>query len=234
MKKFVGIFFWCCLSLGTEPEAPPEPDLEFGPQPVIQVETNSLEANQKHSSWRGALEFGGIGALSTVEEQPDYSGGLGWNIGLQAEYRSEKPYHFTGTLGYQLLTLTKFIASSGGVVLDQYSEFRQTQEGLYGQVFYGQKVFHSGADQKEQFEVFWDLGIEYFYALHAVQETSFNTVNEFEPSKFLFAVTGGSIAWKIRGDWELLGHGRFFINTVGESQWRLMGARLTLALSIPL
>jgi len=218
------------IELGPQQLTPSSPPSE----PAFEKSEPPIEKNEKASPWRGALEFGGIGAFSTVEDQPDYSGGLGWNVGLQGEYRSPKSFRFMGALGYQSLTITKFIASSGGVILDQYSEYRQTQTGPYGQIFYGLRVLQAGPESREPFELFLDLGVEYFHALQARQETSFNTANDFTPSRFLFAVAGASIAWKVRGDWELLGHGRFFINTAGESQWRLMGGRLTLAFSIPL
>lgn len=240
MKKIGFLFLMARLCFAME-------TLEYGPQLPPQVRSQTdLETEvpaptpvpiptiENKSPWRGALEFGGTGAFSTVEDQPDYSGGLGWNVGLQAEYRTPRSFRFTGSLGYQSLTITKFIASSGGVILDQFSEYQQTQTGPYGQILFGQRVLQSGPKSREPFELFVDLGVEYFHGLNARQTTSFNTVNEFTPSKFLFAVGGVSVAWRIRGDWELQGHGRFFINTAGESQWRLMGGRLTLALSIPL
>ena len=209
------------------------------PPPAPVVETVPSELNESKAvvsppvPWRLGLEVSGLGALSRVDYDSDFSGGFGWAIGPQLEVRLTPSLRWMTTLGYQRFSVGRFVASSG-VIADEYSQFIQTQEGLFAQTVFGIPVWKTRFSAKEQVEVDWDFGGEYFHGLKARQTSSFNTEYEFPAHRFIFAVSGPTITWRLRDSWELIGSSRFFINTVGESQFKLMGVRLGLALTTPL
>jgi hypothetical protein len=173
--------------------------------------------------WRAGFQFGGLGALSSVDYQEGYSGGLGWSLGIQAEKFLSPSLRVLGTFGYQKLSVGRFLGSTGGVIYDPFTEYIHTQKGPFIQAMMGTPLM-SG---------YFDAGFEYFHPLSAQQISEISTY-DFTPSKFLFFVAGPSKSWKIRGEWELEAHAWFFINMVGESQFKLMGGRLGLALRTPL
>ncbi|MFM8269790.1 MAG: hypothetical protein ACKN9V_06330 [Pseudomonadota bacterium] len=226
MEKSIGHFFFTLALIlsvvAFAEEAPP-------PTPPVVTEVPSAPTESQlvispPSPWRGGFLFSGLGALSTVDYEPDYSGGLGWSLGLQIERKITPDLRVLGSFGYQKLSVGRFIASTGSSIFDNYSLYTQTQSGPFVQGLVAVPVSAGHLD----------FGFEYFHATQATQTTSFGSEYEFKASKFLFVLAGPSMSWKIRGDWELEGHAWFFVNTLGESRFKLMGARLGLALRTPL
>lgn len=241
-------------------EAPPEPPAETPPAEMGPVEMGPSEivpttppttpptvtpvpteqGNQSQllisppSPIRYGLIAGGLGAISRVDYDPDISGGFGWTLGIHAEKLLTPSFRLLATLGYQSLSVGRFVASKPTAILDQYSQFIQTQKGPFGQLMAGISIWKNSESASEPLSVFWDAGFEYFHPLSALQTTSFNTEYAFDPSRFVFFETGPSLVWDLRGDWELSGNFRFFMNLSGESRFDLLGGRLTLALTQPL
>jgi hypothetical protein len=177
--------------------------------------------------WRVGFQTSGLGALSTVDYQDGYSGGLGWSIALQAEKYLGPNVRFLGSIGYQSLSVGRFLGSTTTTIDDPFSLYVQTQKGPFVQGMVGVPLMAGH----------FDFGIEYFHPTSAEQMVGDGgglSNYDFTPSKFLFVVAGPSMTWKVRGDWELEAHAWVFVNTVGESKFRLMGSRLGLALRAPL
>lgn len=217
----------------TPTEVAPEPPPTVTPVPTEQGNQSQLLITPP-SPIRYGLIAGGIGAFSRVDYDSDISGGFGWTLGIHAEKRLTPQFRLLATLGYQSLSLSRFVASKTTNILDQFSQFIQTQKGPFGQLMAGIFIWKNSELASEPLSVFWDAGFEYFHPILAVQSTSFNTHYEFDPSRFVFFETGPSLVWDLRGDWELSGNFRFFINLSGESRFDLLGGRLTLALTQPL
>ena len=173
--------------------------------------------------WMGGFQVAGLGAFSSVDYDEGYSGGLGWSFALSLEKRLSPSFRALAGFGFQSLSIARFVGSSGGPVVDPASEFIQTQKGPFLQGLAGVPLMDG----------FVDFGLEYFHATSA-QQTGINSAYDFSPSKFLFLVAGPSYSMKIRGDWIMEGHAWFFVNTVGDSRFKLMGGRLELALRAPL
>jgi len=232
-------------------EATPEPPAEatpaeMGPSEIVPTTPPTVtpvpteQGNQSQllisppSPIRYGLIAGGLGAISRVDYDPDISGGFGWTLGIHAEKLLTPSFRLLATLGYQSLSVGRFVASKPTAILDQYSQFIQTQKGPFGQLMAGIFIWKNSESASEPLSVFWDAGFEYFHPLSALQTTSFNTEYAFDPSRFVFFETGPSLVWDLRGDWELSGNFRFFMNLSGESRFDLFGGRLTLALTQPL
>jgi len=230
MKSFLNILviLMACRGLATEPIPTMEPPIDASEPPPLVSEAPSAPTESQlvispPNPWHLGLQFGGLGAMSTVDYQEGYSGGLGWSVGLQAEKLLTPNLRFLGSFGYQSLSVGRFLGSSGGVIVDPSSQYIQTQKGPFLQGMLGVPLM-SGH---------FDVGVEYFQP-NTAQQISGIFVYDYTPSKFLFVVAGPSMSWKIRGDWELEAHAWFFINTVGESKFKLLGGRLGLALRTPL
>lgn len=213
-------------------ETPTEAPVETPVETPVVTEVPSAPAESQlvvsppdpSDPWRAGFLFSGLGAFSTVDYEPEYSGGLGWSIGLQVEKKLGPKARCLASFGYQSLSIGRLVSSSGGVIQDPYSQYIQTQTGPFLQGLVG-VPFEMGH---------LDFGVEYFQPTSARQTASNSSEYEFKPSKFLFVIAGPSLSWKVRGEWELEGYAWFFMNTVGESQFRLMGGRLGLALRTPL
>jgi len=225
MKKslYILLLFCCLEGVAVETEVP-----LISETPVVsEVPSGPTESElviSPPNPWRAGFQFGGLGALSTVDYQDGYSGGLGWSVALQAEKVLSPSLRMLASLGYQSLSVGRFLGSTSGTIDDPFSEYIHNQKGPFIQGMIGIPLMAGH----------FDAGLEYFHPTSAQQISGVNYNYDFTPSKFLFVVAGPSMTWKVRGDWELEAHAWFFVNTVGESKFKLMGGRLGLALRAPL
>jgi hypothetical protein len=220
------------VSEGAEGSAKTETPLPATPVEPVVLEppsgpTESQVIISPPNPWRMGFQTGGLGAISTVDYQDGYSGGLGWSFALQVEKSLNPNLRIQGSFGYQSLSVGRFLGSTTTTIYDPFSLYLHTQKGPFVQGMVGVPLMAGH----------FDFGIEYFHPTSAEQTVGDGggiSNYDFTPSKFLFVVAGPSMTWKVRGDWELEAHAWFFVNTVGESRFKLMGGRLGLALRAPL
>ncbi|NBX82949.1 hypothetical protein EBQ90_07670 [bacterium] len=170
------------------PPTPPTP----APAPVVETVPSELNESKAVLSppipWRFGLEVSGLGALSRVDYDSDFSGGFGWTIGPQLEVRLTPSLRWITTLGYQRFSVGRFVASSG-VIADEYSQFIQTQEGLFAQSVFGIPVWKTSFQQKNKWKSIGILGANTFTAskpdkpVPSIPNTSFPPIASF--SQFL-------------------------------------------------
>ena len=182
---------------------------------------------------RLGIEYSGVLARSGVNYSEEDSYGVGFSLGLQAEKRLNPQLRVVGTVGYERVSLGRLLDGTG-TILDGAPLITQTQGGMFFQGLVGLPITQSGELDKEAYTVWLDWGVEYFHPTSAEQTSSSSSSYALTPTRFVFLLAGPSMVWQLKKDWELTANARFFVNVVGPSQFELMGARLSLALSTPL
>lgn len=230
MKLFLLLgFLFCVIGFSDEiPETPEAPEI-----PLESPKESVVEVAPVSEPVRLGLEYSGVLARSGVEYSEEASLGVGFSLGLQAEKHLNPQLRMVGTVGYERISLGRLLDGTG-TILDGAPLITQTQGGLFFQGLVGLPITQSAALEKEAYRVWLDWGAEYFHPTSAEQTSSASSSYALTPTQFVFLLAGPSMVWQLKGGWELSGNARFFVNVVGPSQFELMGARLSLALSTPL